>query len=273
LGSSSAKYAFNYTGLIRGINFALAPQTLRYDFSILKNYHSYIKSGGIVLIPLCPFTGCVGEESPNPQDDIKYYTLLHPAVIHNYDPEEAKKIRANAQNLIYIAMKQLGLKLFIRTFLASLIRLHRYMLAKNPLKGDALVRDAEMRIESWMKQFGIDDLCSTHISAENQKAIMYNIKLLSNIVDFCLQRDFKPVIVLPPVTKALHSRIPFIFRESYIYSLLNNDVLKKIPFLNYFDNEQFSDNDLYFNSFLLNARGGKLFTRQIVMDILSVNKI
>lgn len=267
LGSSSAKYAFDYSGLMHGMNFALAPQTLQYDFSILKNYHSYIKPGGVVLIPLCPFTGCVGKESPNPQDDVKYYALLHPAVIHNYDAEIAKNIGVNTRNPAYIAIKQLGIKSFIRTVLVSLIKPHPFMSGDNPLKGDALVKDAEIRIESWMKQFGIDDLYSTHISESRQKAINYNIELLINIVDFCHERDFKPVIVLPPVTKLLHSRIPTIFRNLYIYSLVNNDILKKIPFLNYFDDQQFSDDDLYFNSFFLNSRGGKLFTKQVLTDI------
>jgi hypothetical protein len=269
LGSSSAKYAFNYTELINGTNFALAPQTLRYDFSILKNYHSYIKSGGIILIPLCPFTGCVGEESPNPQDDIKYYAILHPAVIHDYSAKTAKKITTDTKNLLFIASKQLGLKSFLRTFLAALIRQHRYYLGK-PLNKPALERDAELRINSWMKQFSLDDLNSKYISDKNQLAINYNIRLLSDIVQFCLQRDFRPVIIIPPVTQALHSRLPVIFRELYIYSLLTSDTLRNVRFLNYLDDVRFSDDALFFNSFFLNEKGSKLFTAQVISDILSV---
>jgi hypothetical protein len=266
LGSSSAKYAFDYTGLMHGMNFALAPQTMRYDFSILKNYHSYIKPGGVVLIPLCPFTWCVGENFQNPKDDVKYYALLHPAVIYDYDFAIGRKISTGKPNLIYMAIKRLSLKSLF-TFLLSLIRPHRSMLSNNPLKGEALVRDAEIRIKNWMKQFDISDLYSECVSENNQRAITYNIELLVDIVNFCLERDYKPVIVLPPATKALQSKIPVVFRELYIYSLLNDDVLKNILFLNYFDNEQFLDDNLFFNSFFLNSRGSKLFTKQIIADI------
>lgn len=60
LGSSSGKYAFDYNSLkIKGANWALAPQTLYYDFVLLKQFHSYLRPGARVLIPLCPFSGCI----------------------------------------------------------------------------------------------------------------------------------------------------------------------------------------------------------------------
>ena len=51
LGSNSGLYSFNYDGIpIKGLNWALGPQSLLHDFNLLKNYYSYIGYKGIVFI-------------------------------------------------------------------------------------------------------------------------------------------------------------------------------------------------------------------------------
>ena len=75
LGSSSGKYAFDYSGLgLKGANWAMAPQSLVADLAVLKTYSSFLKpQGGIVLMPLCPFS-CLGGSSLYLSD--KYYSIL-----------------------------------------------------------------------------------------------------------------------------------------------------------------------------------------------------
>ena len=51
LGSYSGKYSFNYNDLgVTGMNWAVGPQSLVHDFNILKNYFSYLKLRGTVII-------------------------------------------------------------------------------------------------------------------------------------------------------------------------------------------------------------------------------
>ena len=48
LGSNSAKNAFSYKNTsVLGLNMALGPQSLAHDYSILKNYFSYLEDNEI----------------------------------------------------------------------------------------------------------------------------------------------------------------------------------------------------------------------------------
>jgi hypothetical protein len=55
-------------------------------------------------------------------------------------------------------------------------------------------------------------------------------------------------------------------RETYIYSFIREANIRNITFLNYIDDERFSDPNLYFNSFFLKLKGRKLFTKQVLKD-------
>ena len=91
LGSNSGVHAFDYSDTkLLGMNWALGPQSLVHDFSILKNYFSYLKENATVIITLCPFSCLVS--SYNKQQNFKYYTFLHPATILDFD--EIEHIRA-----------------------------------------------------------------------------------------------------------------------------------------------------------------------------------
>ena len=92
LGSNSGKFAFDYenTGL-KGENWALGPQTLSYDFRVLKNYFSYLKEGATVLMPLCPFSSCI-KDFEDDKINYKYYSFLHPILILNYSQPTSEKV-------------------------------------------------------------------------------------------------------------------------------------------------------------------------------------
>ena len=134
------------------------------------------------------------------------------------------------------------------------------------MKVESYELDANKFIKNWKQQFSISDLNDT-ISKQNLECITYNTILLTEMISFCLERNLKPVVLFPPVTRALSSKFSETFRENYIYSFIRNANTKQVPFLNYFDDERFTDSDLYFNSFFLNPRGMKLFTKQVLFDI------
>ena len=63
LGSNPAKYGLDYadTG-VKAFNLAVGPQTLEYDFRMLKNYHSFLDEKGakllLSLIHICLWIAC-----------------------------------------------------------------------------------------------------------------------------------------------------------------------------------------------------------------------
>jgi hypothetical protein len=89
-GSGSGVFDFNYEGIpVKGFNFAIGPQSLQHDFNIIKNYFSYFDKGCTILIPLCPFSGMVVKYGK--EHNFKYYPILHPASIENFDEDERTK--------------------------------------------------------------------------------------------------------------------------------------------------------------------------------------
>ena len=93
------------------------------------------------------------------------------------------------------------------------------------------------------------------------------IAVLKEMITFCKEREFQPVIVLPPVTDYLSSKFSETFRNNYIYSFLKEADVLDIPFLNYLDDKRFKDPTLYFNSFFLNRTGAGKFTKVVLEDI------
>lgn len=53
LGSNHPKFGFDYTELdVKGENWAVGPQTLEYDFAILRNNISHLAPGAVVVLPI-----------------------------------------------------------------------------------------------------------------------------------------------------------------------------------------------------------------------------
>lgn len=256
LGSNSGKFAFDYenTGL-KGENWALSPQTLSYDFRLLRNYFSYLKEGATVLMPLCPFSSCI-KDFEDDKYNHKYYPFLHPILILNYSQLTSEKV----------------MRFVNKPFQASPLRSILRILSDIPTGNNKIMDvkslevDAYNFINNWKQQFSILDL-DAPVSAKNKDCITYNTNLLKEMISFCVERNLKPVIVIPPVTRVLSSKLSETFRENYIYSFIKEANTNQVVFLNYFDDERFADSNLYFNSNFLNPKGRKIFTGQVLKDL------
>ena len=261
LGSNSGKFAFSYEGMgLKGENWAVGPQTLSYDFRVLKNYSSYLKEGAAVFISLCPFSGCVKEYEDDAANH-KYYSFLHPILILNYSQSTKEKVMQFVNTHF-----QYSHMTAIKRLLKDVPATNDIMLSSNSMDVESLEKDANTYLNAWKLEFSISDL-DAPVSKQNGDCITYNTNLLAEIISFCLERNLKPVFVLPPTTKALSSKLSERFRESYIYSFIRNANTHQVPFLNYLDDARFSDNELFFNSFFLNVKGRKIFTTIVLQEI------
>lgn len=264
LGSSGGKWAFDYTDLnIKAMNWAQQPQTLLEDYNLLRHFHSILKQGGYVLITIMPFTGL--NKKTGLMDAIKYVKFnLHGEPIQPYMFKEAQRY-ANYP----ILFKKQAIKALIKYFLGRDKKIGKRpetQLAFNPMSKEELEMDAKRWIDGWKRQFGISDFDSS-LTEENQKGRAYRIQLMQTLIDFCTERGYKPVYIIPPVTEHLAKYYTPKFEETYIYGYLkevNRDVLT----LDYSKDKEFRFNDdLFFNSFFLNKKGRKLFTRRVLKDL------
>ena len=253
LGSSSSVAAFDYSGHpeLKAANWAMAPQTFMADYEILRNYASFLKKGATVIIPICPFSSLGGSN-----DDLadKYYTVLNIASIpHASYRRYTKQMQIRQQPWLYFpALPVDWLRSKIRRF-----RKPQYE------------QDARIRVNSWKKEFSIIDF-DYELSLVNKDAFDDGVVLLKKILSYCKARDFKPVMVLPPVHQALSTLFTPAMRRKFIDSFVAQALEgeDKVAFLDYFEDKRFTS-DMFADSFLLNKKGAVLFTDVVLKDILS----
>lgn len=262
LGSSSGKWAFDYTDeSIKAMNWAQQPQTLLEDYNLLRNFHSILRTGGIVLITVMPFTSL--NKSTGLLDAIKYVKIgAHEPI----EPYLYKKASRYATYPILFKTKA------IKALIKYMLHLEKMPLGQinsrgenNPMNDFQLEEDAKGWIEGWKRQFSIENF-DLPLTLNNKKGREYRIALMRELIDFCVERDYHPVYVIPPVTKHLSQYYTKQFEKTYIYSFLR-EVQRDIILLDYSKTRSLQSDDLYFNSFFLNSRGRKLFTHQVIEDL------
>ena len=116
------------------------------------------------------------------------------------------------------------------------------------------------------KQFGITDL-DTPLSEHHSNDQKNRIQVLRDMIDFCLERDLKPVLVIPPVHSALGKRLTEKCRENYIYSFVKKANERNVPFLDYMDDGRFQNDGYFLNSFFMSEDGAKTFTKIVLKDL------
>lgn len=263
LGSNYSKFAFIYEDtILKGENWAVGPQSLSYDFRILKNYFTHLKDGGIVIITICPFSCClIDSKNDETNANAKYYPFLNPNLIVGYSARKKKK---------YLYYPLLSCPKAIKYILYDIKADNRMSININPMTSEEIEKDAQHWIDGWKRQFEINNLDETLLTERNQRVFDYNTKLLSKMINFCIKKNLKPIIVIPPVTKALGSKMSKTFRELYIYSFIRKSNTQKIPVLDYLGNERLMDTNMYFNSFFMNSQGRRIFTDIVLKDICSI---
>jgi hypothetical protein len=146
---------------------------------------------------------------------MKYYTILHPGVMENFDAEKQKEAY-KLKNHPY----SYSLKNMLRGLLLTLkqkFRGYKEPLSYDycPMTSEQIEADAQMFIDGWMRQFKIEDMNAQrplHIE-EGRKV---RVATLKEMWTFCQERDLRMFVVLPPVTQKLSNKFSRIFRELWL---------------------------------------------------------
>ncbi len=258
LGSNQPKFAFEYNESKKlGMNWAVGPQSFEYDYKVLNQYHSYLKDNANVIIPICPFSFFFLHDK-NITAHHKYYQFLDTSLIDNF----SKKTKR-----LYIDYPILTAKKQLLRIIKDVKPDKRLEHESNPMSDEEIKKDAQKWVDGWKRQFKVDDFSSIELSDENKTSIVKNIEILKEMIDFCLERDYKAVLLVLPVTKELSSLFPDTFVEKYIMDYIKQSNEKEVTFLNYWKDERFESKENYFNSFFMNKVGRKKFTEQVIRDL------
>jgi len=260
LGSNPARFAFFYEG-IAGQNWSTGLQGLDKDLEILKYFHSYIKKDGIVLLPGVAFSSITGNLKPE-NDSLPYVAKF----VSILDPHQVSTIPRGLEARRWMKYPLLFNWKSIRWVFDDVEKDDKLSISEQMMQDVELQVDAARWIKLWKDEFHIADL-NAPLPSELQKAREKSVSDLRNLIDFCLERGLKPVLIFPPMSKYLSRLFSEAALETYIYSFIREVNIKNIPFLDYLDDDRWSDESLYFNSFFLHLKGRKLFTQQVLKDL------
>lgn len=258
LGSNHPKFGFDYseTG-IKALSCAVGPQTLEYDFAILRKITPYLTKEAFVIIPICLLKLFLYRQKSR-STHAKYYTFLTKDDIVGYSKME--QIKLLKFPLIFNPR-------LLRYVLRDVKKDTRLELTENPMKDTAsLNKDADRWIDCWNREFDIT-LPTPNLSEENKSDIQQNIRILREMLEYCKMHNFKPIITILPVTNYLSSLFTDEFIQEHILRYINAANSVKAPVLNYLNDERFTASELYFNSFFMNKKGRKLFTHRVLSDL------
>ena len=262
LGSSSANHAFSYEDVseYNCANWAMSPQSLTEDLAILQNYSSYIRKGGYVLIPLCPFS-CLGGSTLLMND--KYYTILSASSIPFFSlKKKLQMLDIKEHPINYYPLVQL--KVDIRNFLKR-----KKGIIEKQISHTEFDKNAQTWIQNWMKEFSLYSLDDS-LTLRNQDSFDDAVLLLKSMVAYCKQKEFNAVFVIPPISEALIRKFPEEIRKKYIYDLISKTG-GDVPVLDYIGNQLFKSEELFLNAFYLNSKGRRIFTYRVLKDLKLIN--
>ena len=259
LGSGAAYHAFDYSDTgVKGMNWALSPQSLVHDYNILRNYFSYLREGAVVIITICPFSCLYSQYSK--QSNFKYYPILHPATIIDFDDNERTRVYLIRQN----PFKSMPLYCIKMTLMDAISFIYHKII---PFRKPNLKASADAMMNGWKSQFGISDI-SAPLSEKHLAEQKSRRETLNNIVIFCKERNLKPVIVIPPMHKTLTNQYTDAFLANYVEAFLSG---VDAPIYNYMKDTDFQSEDVYSSALFLNKHGAKLFTSK-VLKLLGLKK-
>lgn len=266
LGSYAAKFAFDYSGTgMKAMNLSSGVQTLIDDYKIVQNFHSILKENGTVIITIMPFTSV--NKRTGIMENFKFYNTFGWELTAQ---EYRTKCKVLEMFPIFFGIR--AMKVLVKKMIGkSTVSLDGNNVESNPMSDEELKKDASLRIVSWKREFSIKNM-EDNLTPENREGRKIRIQIMRELVDFIQERGYRAVWVIPPVSEYLGIYFTDKFKEQYIYNYLKQ-VDRNIPMLDYLADKDFRDRNLYFNSYFLNQRGAKLFTRRVMDDLEKLERL
>jgi len=261
LGSNSAHFAFFYEG-VKGQSWSTGSQGQDMDFEILKYYHSYLKDGGTVLIPIMPFSAI----SPYLKNHSEYWGVPYYSKFYRIlEVTQTAKLPYNNTVRKYLRFPALVNWHALVSLVIDSEPDKRLIIEEQPMMTLELQQDASNWIKMWKQEFKLNNLEDV-LSGNWLSYYEESVGIYKQMIEFCLERHLKPVFICIPMTKHLSNLFPQSFWDYMIreFILRIND---SVPFLDYTNDVKFQDDNLYMNSYFLNMRGRKLFTKQVLQDL------
>ena len=262
VGSNPAFYGFFYE-YVRGGNLSTGSQGLEMDFEIIKHYHSYLKSGGVVIIPIMPFTAVSQYLKTKPQIWGIDYFLKFAGIL---DQDSFGNLTLGKK-----IIRMYKYPVFFRPWLIMSI-LHDSNQDNSLLISEQTKSFLEINSEAlgmvnyWLKEFDADSL-NDFLGDKYNKFIVEAQSILDSIIHFCLDRGYRPVLMTVPVTNSLYSALGDNIHKKLVIDFIGGLKYSNIEFFDYMKDKRFMDSKYYNGPIFLNLYGRKFFSEIVLKDL------
>ena len=259
VGSSHTTYGIKYFENIKGYNMGLSSQKFYYDFEILRKYHNRFAKNCIIIIPISVFSFYSG-------NDVK-------DISRNY-------IQFLNQNVLIGINKNeyfLGKYFSVTQPMKRIPKILKYIvisLKNRKFDKKYVVYSKDLSFEE--KQKDVVETAVNHLEIYNPKSLSNKktgINQLINILNFCKEKGFKPILISTPMTYLYNEQIGEKNYQERIYDNIKEvekQIGKKYLYLDYSHDKRFINNlEYFYDSDHLNEKGAEYFTEILLNDIKS----
>ena len=261
VGSNPARFAFHYENIM-GENWSTGTQGLDMDLEILKFNHSYLCKGACVLLSIVPFSsvsGYLDNRGKTKKSLAKFSEALDSLQMQRLPM--FRNISIYKRFPLFYEWRALG------HLVCDEDQDCRLLISENPMQRIQMEQDAYEWMRLWKEEFDIKDF-HTPLPVWLQEGRRRSLEAMGKMVEFLLERDYRPILISPPVSSSLSKHFTSDVKETYIYSFTKEITTRyHIQYLDYTDDSTLQPPELYFNALFLNLRGRKLFTRRVLKDL------
>lgn len=254
-GSTFAYYGIDYEWSgVKGLNLALCPQPLESDFKMLKHFEGRYNKGAVIFIVVSDLA-FAKKGYLERQINEKYYRVLKASEIEAYNLFKA--LKAKYLPVLY------SWKNFLR-FHWDVRPNHEYELRVNENDREAVEADAYKRCQLWMHEFGLDNLSDAKQGEKFKDVFEYTTGVVKEMISWCRERGYKPILVNLPVTAEMESSFSESFLQAFYYDHINK--AGNAPFIDLQANARLADYLLYLDSCRLNRAGRQVITKILLRE-------
>ena len=245
LGSTVAFNDFDYE-LIgkKGANLAQAPQTLYYDYQILKKYMDHLADNAVVCVGVCHFTFLVFTYK-RISANLKYYKILDAHNIFDYHP---------AVNFLWKNAPCFVMPSIIKEILK------RKQKIKPTHKTYSEAEDVSCALkwlEGWKIEFGWKQ--KIELNEVQIRTIKQVYGILQEIFEYCKIKGKKPILVIPPVSENLIKIIPEEFFNQCFLKYIKEFEEAGNQVVNFWGDKELSSYKNFCDALNLNEKGKRQF--------------
>ena len=257
VGSGPGFYGITYEDYpLTGFNMSTAPQSFFYGYKILKHYSKKIKKGAIIIIIMCPLSFGNNQDYHKKGYDDTYYGLVPAKEIEHFSIRRAF--------------------LLSHPLMMNVLRKLLHFVKGNKNRTHLQSRKPEQRsepeiISGWKREFQLQDLKNAEQSKDHKEAFAEKIKVLSEEIEFCYRKNWRPVLVTPPVPGSIREYISDEFADRFVYKNIY-ELLRRFPnlqLLDYYKDDRFTE-EKFQSAVFMNEIGRKDFSKILFNDIAEI---